>query len=237
MNPLALVKNVLGSITGKVDEMIEHMPTRRVKSIKQTYFLVIFVLVVIGAFWGRYLGGEAAGIKMPPLASSVRDVFEYDVYKERGEGGDLDLMIESERISGQSSKAIDKIAFPSREPFDMEYEGGIVDYKRDKRLTAPEMEMSYQPLEGKYAEPMGRPEPQVAPLNKTLNPASPKTDISWDDHPKTDSPEIAPLKTDISDPVKTEHGKTDVPVNEKRAPVNQNRDFPKPITDGTGILE
>ena len=239
MNPFSIIKNLFGSIIGKIDDIIEHMPARRVKSIKEAYFFAIFVLVAAGAFWGYHSGSGAAGIKMPPLASTVRDVFEYDIYKERGEGIGFDLMIESERMSGQEKKAIDKITFPSREPFDMEYEGGIVDYKRDKRLTAPEMEMSYQPLEGKYAEPMGRPESQVAPLNKTLNQEVPKADIPGDNIPKTDSPEFAPLKTNISDPVKTERGEVNIPVNEKRAPTNQNKDldFPKPITDGAGILE
>jgi len=239
MKPLSIIKNTSGSLTGKVDNLIERIPERHAKSIKQIYFLVIIILIAVGAFWGYRSGGGAAGIKTPPLASTVRDVFEYDIYKERG-GGDFDLMVESERMSGQESKAIDKITFPSRESFDMEYEGGIVDYRRDKHITASEMEMNYQPLEGRYTEPMGRAEPQVAPLNKTLNPATPQTDIPKNDALKTDTPEITPLETDMpkSDSSwKTEPQTADVPANEKRAPVNQNEDFPKPITDGTGIIE
>jgi len=239
MNPLSIIKKFTVSIIGKINDAIERVPKRRAKSIMQTYLLVVIVLTIIGVFWGRYLGGGAAGIKMPPLASNVRDVFEYAFYKERGERGP-DIMLESERISSPKSKTIDKVIFPAREPFDMEYEGGIVDYKRDKRLTAPEMEMNYQPLEGKYAEPMGRIEPQVAPLNKTLSPAAPKTDFPANDIPdipKTDFSKVPPLKTDTANSLKKERSETSVPVNEKRTPINQNKDFPKPITDGTGIME
>jgi len=234
MNPLSTIKDILGSVAGKIDDIIDHMPKRRTKSIKQGFFFAIVILMTGGAFWGYRLGGGAAGIKAPPLATTVRDVFEYEIYKERGEGGNLDLMIESERMSGQETKAADKITFPAREPFGMEYEGGIVDYKHVKRPTTPEMEMNYQPLDGKYAEPIGRIEPQVTPLNRTLDSTKPETGISKNDIPKTDTLTIDIPKTDS---LKTEPEKADVPVAEKRVPENQNKDFPKPITDGTGIVE
>ena len=238
MNILSIIKNLLGSTIKTIDNIIEQIPKRHAESIKHGYFFIIVVLMSGGAFLGYRFGGSAAGIKAPPLASTVREVFEYEIYKERGEGVNLDLMIESERKIGQGIKDIDKITFPAKEPFNMEYEGGIVDYKQTKQPAAAEMEMNRQPLDGKYAGPIGRIELQVNPLNKRLDSAA-ETGGQKNDILKTD-----PFTTDIpkADPVKTEPENMNLPAGEKRTPekrmpVDQNKDFPKPITDGTGIIE
>ena len=237
MKSLSSTKNILSSTIRKIDDLIEKIPARHVKTIGQAFGGLVVLLAIAGAFWGMRAGGGAAGVKAPPLASSVRDVFEYDIHKANRDGN-FDFLIESERMSGHENSAFDKITFPARESLDMEYEGGIVDYKHDKRPTAPEMEMNYQPLEGKYAEPIGRMEPQVSPLDRRQNP---DTNISKSDIPKTDFSSISPLETDtdipVAGPLKTEPENLDVPVNEKRIPGNQEQDFPKPITDGAGILE
>ncbi|MCL2026481.1 MAG: hypothetical protein FWG92_06720 [Leptospirales bacterium] len=245
MNFLSPLKNILRSVIRKIDDLIEQMPARQTKIIGQTFWGVVIILAIIGAFWGMRLGGGAAGVKAPPLASNVREVFEYEINKTN-RGGNFDFLIESERMSGLESRVAEKIEFPSREPLDMEYEGGIVDYRRDRRLAAPEMQINQQPLEGRYAGPMGRTESYVAPLDRR---PSQNTDILKNDAKRTDLPSINPLETiplgttpleantPEPDSLKTEFRKPDVPINEKRTSASQDQEPLRPITDGTGILE
>ncbi|MDR3238126.1 MAG: hypothetical protein LBT84_06460 [Spirochaetia bacterium] len=218
MNPLAIIEKLTGSLGGTVNNIIDKMPPKRVKSIKQGFLFFVVVCAAVGAFLGHMMGKDAAGIQIPPLAESIRDVFEYDINKERR--GRFDSLIDSEMLTGQQSAEAQKIPFQAKDPFEMEYDGGIVDYKRDKPV-APDMEMNNTPMDGGYASPMGRPEGQVKPLNKTLDPensaASPGPAIP---DSRVKSADV-PAAEKITPGKETKQGKTDI----------------EPLKDNTGIME
>jgi hypothetical protein len=90
------------------------------------------------------------------------------------------------------------------------------------------MEMNNTPMDGGYASPMGRPEGQVKPLNRTLNPENSGAS------PNPVTPDSSPAIPDSR--VKS----ADVPAPEKITPgkePKQGKTDIEPLKDNTGIME
>ena len=237
MNP---VTKKFKPLINSLDNLINKIKPSQVKIIKQLYYLFIFLLIVVGILIGTRRGKDSAGIYLPPLVDGINDAFDIKLRQERG--GNFESILESETIAGQKSSPSSKIPFAAQEPLQMEYEGGIVDYPTSRQRPA-EMEFNATPIEGKYATPMGRPEPQVKPLERTQNPVEADTRLPLPSERTAPSApsDIRPLKD--GDIMKNNSPIDDVPVTEKRSP-SQNESSGgtekqniTPMRDNTGIID
>lgn len=233
MNPLDIVKKITKPAIDTIETLIDKIGPSLRKTIKQAYFFLIFILIMIGLIIGYRKGRDAAGIHLPPLVENINDAFDIKMRKERG--GNFDSLLESEIIAGQKNTPTNKIPFPSQAPLEMEYEGGIIDYKPEKR-EASGMELNVEPLDGAYTAPINKRETQVRQLNKNHN-----TTENTVNSPIPFNPQ--PLKTEespIKDNIKLD---TDIPNTEKKSLQNSeqkasidNLDI-SPIKDNTDIID
>ena len=220
----AIIFSLLNQVLKLINGLINGLSPKTATTIKQSYFLVVFILLITGTIIGINMGREAARIKSPPLAETVNDAFEFDIKKEKS-GGDFDSMLESELINEAKASRHDKIDFPSREKLEPEYEGGIIEPKTEKRGD-PDTEIRTAPMEGNY-RPLGLPESQVEALKKIPDngKSEQKTDAIMPMRPDTDKTPAA--------------GNSTVPVIEKNDSGKNNTDRSglEPLKDNTGIIE
>ena len=228
---MGFLTDLLNKLFTGLNGAINGMSKNTVKIVRQSYFLLIFLLCAGGIFIGYSRGKETAQIKSAPLAERINQVFEIDINRERKDGR-FGKMLESELINEMKYRDPGKIQFPSKDTFKPEFEHRIIEAERDKKISAdPSMDPRDSQLEGRYRE-LNDLNPQVKPLRGIDNPSQ-----------RLDPREGIPLeeRTGREDTAaKGEKNLKDQPVKDK-AVDKIRRDAKKrdlgPIQDHSGIID
>ncbi len=156
--------------------LLNNLKPDTVKTIKQSYFFLVFVLTMIGMYIGYDKGRNIAKIKSPPLAENVRDLFHVDINREKSEGR-FGKMQETELINEMKKADPEKIQFLSRELLKPELEHRIIEPEREKKISR---ELHPDPIdrqiEGSYRE-INKLNPEVKQLRGTNLPGSGEREI------------------------------------------------------------
>jgi len=147
MNPLIkIIRSTLNTVNGLLNGLSKDVE----KNIKQGFYFLVFVLVIVVMVIGYNMGQEAARIKSPPLAKDVKDVFDIDISKEKGESGTL-TMQDSQFILEYQRTRKPKLPYPINSDLKPEADVDIIDNIARKRKTEhPEMKHQSDIIEGKY---------------------------------------------------------------------------------------
>ncbi len=147
MNPLIkIIRNTLNAVNGLINGLSKNVEN----NIKQGFYFLVFVLAIVVIFIGYNMGQEAARIKSPPLAKDVREVFDIDISKEKGESGSL-TMQDSKFILEYQRTREPKLPYPIKSDLKPEADVDIIDDMGKKRQTEhPDMKHQSDIIEGKY---------------------------------------------------------------------------------------
>ncbi len=165
MNP---VKNISAKILSLLYRTINSFDNRTINTIKQLFFMFIFIMVLIGIYVGYRMGKSSAQIKTPPLAEYTKDIFRNDINREREEGR-FGSLLESELINESKYLENSKIRFPSRENLRPEIDAALMEPEKEQKIKPePQMKADLKPYEGKYRE-LKKPDSEVRPLERDFN--------------------------------------------------------------------
>jgi phosphoribulokinase len=95
MNP---VFKILDTVFGSIGDILNSISPSIQRTIRNAFFFLIFVIAMVGAYFGYNKGKGAASIKSDPLAKYTNQVFDIDIKRERDDGKFGD-MLETESIN------------------------------------------------------------------------------------------------------------------------------------------
>ena len=159
---------MINKIIGPINKIINGFDPKLQGTIKNSFILVIIVLMVVGGFIGYRKGKGAAVVKSEPLAETTNEVFKLDIAREKNEGA-FSSMLDSELINESKNIEIKKIEFPSRENLKPDMGDGIIESKTDRKMKASsDMEMDDPLIEGNY-RPVNKKESDVRSLKRKVD--------------------------------------------------------------------
>ncbi len=162
---IKIIKFLLGSLIG----FLSSVDSKTAALIKQLFFMVLFILCMIGIYIGYSSGRDAAQIKSPPIAEYTRDLFQLDRKREREEAK-FGSMLESQKLNEMKYSERAKIPFPNRYEMAPEKREGIMEPESSiRQKKGPETYEGRSIVEGNYTGKEGT-KPDVSPLQKKLKP-------------------------------------------------------------------
>ncbi len=166
MNSLIkIIKFLLESVSG----FLSSVDRKTAALIRQFFFMILFVLCMIGIYIGYSSGREAAQIKSPPIAEYTRDLFQLDRKREREEAR-FGSMLESQKLNEMKYRERAKIPFPNRYEMSPEKREGIMEPDSSiRQRRGPETYEGRSIVEGNYTG-KERTKADVSPLQKKLKP-------------------------------------------------------------------
>jgi hypothetical protein len=123
MNPAV---KILHTILVTINGIINGLSRQTVDTIRRSYFLVVFVGIVIAGVIAWNAGTKSASIKSPPLAPETNSVFETEMNRER-EFNMRTIMEEDPKLSSPLSSNMSKLSVPSREKEGPDTDNRIID--------------------------------------------------------------------------------------------------------------
>ena len=142
--------NLIGKFISSVNYLINSVDRKTATNIKHTFYLLVFILLIVAVVSGYRLGKENAKIKSRPLLDITNDIFNIDIKKEK-EDGDFTNMLESEIINETSQSDLRKEEFPTQDRLEPNLDKGIIDATRDKKIkTSPELDNRNQLIDDDY---------------------------------------------------------------------------------------
>ena len=123
MNP---VVKIITNIIIVINRTIDNLDKKTVETIKQSYYLLIFVIVIVGIIIGYNSGKGSAKKYGKPIADSTDSVFDILIKRERKDVR-FDSIMEEETIKELKNKKIKKIEFPSSEKLESEFYHTIIE--------------------------------------------------------------------------------------------------------------
>ncbi|MDY6933153.1 MAG: hypothetical protein SVZ03_02895 [Spirochaetota bacterium] len=115
MNPIV---NILTKIIIQINKIIDSINIKTIETIKQVFYLSVFIFVILGIIIGYYYGKDSAEIHGTPIAGSTNEVFQIDIKRERKDGN-FRTMLETEILGKNKLSKQDKIRFPSNEKLEL----------------------------------------------------------------------------------------------------------------------
>ncbi len=165
MNPIF---KILDTVFGSIGNILNDISPSIQRTIRSAFFSLIFIIAMVGIYFGYTKGKNAATIKSDPLAKFTNQVFDIDIKRERDDGRFGD-MIESETINEMKISDPNKIKYPAKDRFDPDFDAGIVEGGRDKKVWArPEMEDKNMIFDGSTDK--SKKEESVRGITKKGNP-------------------------------------------------------------------
>jgi hypothetical protein len=147
---------MIGKFIRSTNRLINRMDRRTQDTVKQTFYLLVIVLSVVGAIVGMRKGRSSAQIPSAPILEYTNEAFDLDRKRERVEG-DFSEMMDEHRIREEKMKGSMKIDFPSNTRLDMEGRRGIVEEDSGaRRTTSPDLLVDKKIYEGNYDDPERR---------------------------------------------------------------------------------
>lgn len=147
MNPIfKIITNLIIAINRLLDNIDKGMAD----TIKQGFYFLMFVLLLVGIIIGIKKGKESARIKSPPLAKNVNQLFKPQMNVEK-KGGNFNGMIDSPLIREMKSRSDEKIPFRTREGMKPEIQMNPIEPEKDVKVNTDPMPHDVDtPVEGTY---------------------------------------------------------------------------------------
>ncbi len=123
MNP---VVKIITNIIIVINRTIENLDKKTVETIKQSYYLLIFVIIIVGITIGYNSGKGSAKKYGKPIAETTDSVFDILIKKERKDVR-FDAILEGESIKEMKNRKIKKVEFPSNEKLESEFYHTIIE--------------------------------------------------------------------------------------------------------------
>ena len=133
MNP---VVKIISTVIAKANSIIAGMDRRTVETIKQSFYFLSFVIVIIAIILGYYFGKRSVKRGGKPLAENTNHAFEIYVKRNR-EKVSFRSLLTIDTIREINRSDLNKLRFHSREILAPEDKDGIVDSDESKRRISP----------------------------------------------------------------------------------------------------
>ena len=146
MNPLV---QILSRMIGGLNALIERTPRKTAESIRQGFFLLTAILLVITVIIGHQIGKKGARKMGTQIAGETNDTFDIDV-KLGKKGGDFRSMLDSELLSEIRESTINKVQYPVQGRLEPETGDGIIEPPSPERTLSPTPDLD---LRDRISEP------------------------------------------------------------------------------------
>jgi hypothetical protein len=163
MNPLTRIISLL--ING-LNHFLESMDRKTVEAIKQSFYFITFVALIIAIIIGYNSGKKAAKRGGKTLAENTNQVFSVDVKRERPEGR-FYSMLDTDAIREIDRSDYNKLQFPSRATLEPENRDELVEPDLFKKEKSPEIDIDRLAEIDRTDE---KPEPSIKTLPKRESP-------------------------------------------------------------------
>lgn len=125
MNP---VFKIISTIIIQVNVILDSIDKRTEETIKQIFFFLAFVAIVLAIAIGYMSGKSGAKRHGTQVAESTNTIFDTDIKRNREEGG-TQMMLDRNSIREMDSTDINKLMFPSKESPEPEVKDFVVEPK------------------------------------------------------------------------------------------------------------
>ncbi|MBN1531848.1 MAG: hypothetical protein JXA20_04235 [Spirochaetes bacterium] len=218
------ISGIISRFFGLLDGLLNRIDRRTAATIRNGFFGIVFILMVIGAFMGYNMGTDSARIKSPSIISTTDEIFDIDISRSRPEGA-FSEMLDTENIREGEYRPPERIAYPSQEKIEPEAEEGVIETPTIMKRRRTPLSAEEEPvMEGEYRQSQYR-KGDVREVGKNVRTGESASDIITGDEEKAREPlaeEAAPTAADKSQGTKGLH--------------RIRRREPQPMTDDAGIL-
>ncbi len=161
---------IINQIIVFLNRFIDSLDKRTVELIKQSYYLLVFIIVVAGIFIGYNHGKEAAKGFGAPIAEFTDDVFDVIIKTEK-ENVDFSSLLDGKSIREKEESMLKKQEYPSNEKLEFESNHNIVepDTEAKKISAAPQADDRERPADVKRLDE-SEPEEGVRELERRSSP-------------------------------------------------------------------
>lgn len=163
MNPLTRIISLL--ING-LNHFLESLDRKAVEAIKQSFYFITFVALIIAIIFGYNSGKKAAKRMGKTLAENTNQVFSVDVKRERPEGR-FYSMLDTDAIREIDRSDYNKLKFPSRVTLEPEPRDELVEPDLSRKEKSPEIDTDRLAEIDRTDE---KPEPSIKSLSKRESP-------------------------------------------------------------------
>lgn len=125
MNP---VLKIISSIINTLNVLLESMDRRTEEAIKQVFFFLAFVAIVVALVAGYISGKKGARRHGTQVAEHTNQIFDTEIKRNREEGG-TPMMLDRNSIREMDSTDINKLMFPTKESPGPEVKDFVVEPK------------------------------------------------------------------------------------------------------------
>ncbi len=146
MNPLV---QILSRMIGGLNALIERTPRKTAESIRQGFFLLTAILLVIAVIIGHQIGKKGARKMGTQIAGETNDTFDIDI-KLGKESGDFRSMLDSELLSEIRESTINKVQYPVQGRLEPETGDGLIEPPSPERTLSPTPDLD---LRDRISEP------------------------------------------------------------------------------------
>jgi hypothetical protein len=134
MNPIV---KVVTEIIIFLNRFMDSLNRKTIDTIKQIYYLLVFIIVAVGIFIGYNNGKGAAKEYGDPIAKYTDDVFDV-IVKEDRENVRFSSLLEGKSIREKEESLLKKQAFPSNEKLEFESNHNIIEPDSDAKKISGE---------------------------------------------------------------------------------------------------
>ncbi|HSV95772.1 MAG TPA: hypothetical protein VLM75_02430 [Spirochaetota bacterium] len=131
-----LLVHIFSRMIGALNALIERTPRKTAETIRQSFFLLTAVLLIVAVIIGHQIGKKSARKMGTQIAGETNDVFDIDIKLEK-RGGDFRSMLDSELLSEIRESTIKKRQFPVQGRLEPETGDGIIEPPSLERAISP----------------------------------------------------------------------------------------------------
>jgi len=163
MNPLT---KIISLFINGLNHFLESIDRKTIEAIKQSFYFITFVALIIAIIFGYNSGKKAAKRSGKTLAETTNQIFSVDVKRERPEGR-FYSMLDSDAIREIDRSDYNKLQFPSRVTLEPESRDELVEPDLFKKEKSPEIDVDRLAEIDRTDE---KPEPSIKTLPKRESP-------------------------------------------------------------------
>lgn len=161
-----------------INKLIDGLDKKTVSIIRNSFFGLVFILVIIGIVIGYNKGKGSAKKFGKSLTESTNDVFT-TTFNSRRSKGQFRSMLETELIEERKNIQLSKVPFPARETIKTEIETKVIEPDADiKKNTSlhidnqkiPEIKRTDETIKKADVRELKKEYPKIKPKNKAANP-------------------------------------------------------------------